>query len=333
MARLFIEGFEHGSATTLLFNNSSGASVSGSPPSGFTGSYYGTFTSYAQLNLSAETEVYISAKIRFIDYSLNIPLFQFYDASATPTGALVMVYSSPNTFYLRILRGAQSGGTVLETDDTIMSATTVRLLEVHYKPLDTGGDFEVKIDGVTVIDYSGDTTAGLQEISQIKFGYHNYGNPTGLWWDDIVVDNADWIGNTRIQKLQISGAGATAAVWDASTGSPYACVDEIPYSDTDYIYTNTSGECDTYTCADLSGNISEIKCLVVQARMSYEGSPSPTKQKIAIKSGETEYYGNDISPTLSFTNFNKIWEKNPSDGITAWTTAAINSLEIGVKAV
>jgi len=51
--------------------------------------------------------------------------------------------------------------------------------------------------------------------------------------DNLIVDNAGWIGQTRIQGLAVSGAGTTTQ-FDPSTGSNYECVNEVPYSDTDY---------------------------------------------------------------------------------------------------
>jgi hypothetical protein len=70
----------------------------------------------------------------------------------------------------------------------------------------------------------------------------------------------------------------------------------------------------------------------VVMRYAYEGSPTPTKQKIAIKSGGNLYYGDDLTPALTFQFAEKLWELNPDDDA-AWEDADIDDLEIGVASV
>jgi hypothetical protein len=90
-----------------------------------------------------------------------------------------------------------------------------------------------------------------------------------MWIDDVIFDDSTWVGPSSIQGLVPTGAGATTQ-FDPSTGSNYACVDEVPASDTDYIYTNTANDVDTYACGNLTGTINSVKAVQVQARCMQE---------------------------------------------------------------
>jgi|PlaIllAssembly_1097288.scaffolds.fasta_scaffold148486_2 hypothetical protein len=332
MARIFIEGGEEGKPCGLWTAVSADNLIMSTPPTGFTGSYYintddqwGVFTAS-----SSASEWFFGFKYKRGDYS-GSSLLQFKDSAGTVIASVRVNGSDPN-FYFSVYRG--NGATELATGGSF-AKTEVLFIQLHYKPLNSAGLFQIKIDGTAVIDIDAgdavDTTAGLENVQTVNVGTIA-GELTGRGsMDDLVIDDAEEVTNTRIQKLQISGVGTTGE-WDASTGNPYECVDEIPYSDTDYIYTNVSGESATFACADLTGSINSIKCLAISARMSYEGSPSPTKQKIAIRVNGSEYYGDDMSPALTFGRNAKLWVLNPDDSA-AWEEGDINAIEIGVRSV
>ena len=338
MARLFIDGLEQGNRDAFTRTGGTGNfMVYGSPPTGFSGSYYmqgeATFgNSYAEVDLSpSKAEIYGALKLSVASTNVqNKGVLAFYDSGGTTViGSIILVWNSPN-FTVRALRGGQNG-TTLATGSITFGADTVILLEFWYKPLNSGGVFQVKVNGTLDINYSGDTTDGLENVARVRYGYQAV-NVARLNFDDMVLDDANWIGNTRIQKLQISGAGTTTE-WDASTGSPYQCIDEISYNDSDYVSTNVVNESLTCACANMTGNVAAVKCLVLYGRMAYEGNPTPTKQKLSIRVNETEYYGSDESPSLSFAKATpKMWELNPDDAA-AWEEADINAIEIGVRSV
>jgi len=61
----------------------------------------------------------------------------------------------------------------------------------------------------------------------------------------------------------------------SSAGANWDCVEEIPYSDADYVSTNVTGKTDLYEVTDLVGSIHSVKCVQVAARSIKEGSPTP----------------------------------------------------------
>ena len=333
MARLFIEGWEHGLAWASPFwDNSGNLSVNGVGTTGFTGTYYGepymAHSSYR--SFTPVSEVYGSMKVSQTNNSSKLAICSFKDSDGTVIACLAKL-ATTNTICL--YRG-NDAGTVLETSTAVLVLNQVHLLEFWYKPLNSDGRFIVKLDGVQVINFDdagGDSTAGLENVA--KFGIGVTSNSSGSCRvDDIVLDDAGWIGNSYIQLVKPTAVGDTAAVWDPSTGACWSCIDEVPYSDTDYISTDTTSEVDTYNCNDLAGTIGSVKSMRVVMRYAYEGSPTPTKQKIAIKSGGNLYYGDDLTPALTFQFAEKLWELNPDDDA-AWEDADIDDLEIGVASV
>jgi len=191
----------------------------------------------------------------------------------------------------------------------------------------SGGTLTVKVNGVVDCTYSGDTTAGLENIGRVVFG----GSGANQMMDDIVMDDAAWIGNTYIQAIKPTGAGTTTS-WD-STGTNWSAVDDIPASDADYNYTNVTNEIDTFETSNLTGDVGDIKCVQLTTRIAYEGSPTPTKIRGIIRSGSTDYdTGTDHAPALSFTTVLDLWETDPNTAGNPFDVTSVNALEIGYKA-
>jgi len=222
-----------------------------------------------------------------------------------------------------------SSSTLLATAATPLVTNTTYLIEIYYTIADSGGKFSVKINGISAIDFTGDTKPGTDTtFDNVYFGSQgsNYGY---AYYDNIILDSANWIGKTYIQGLAPTGAGTTTQL-TPSAGSNYACVDEIPASDTDYVYSNTVDQLDTYAAGNLTGTIGTIKAVQVQSRVVKEGTATPQNVKLAVRSGATDYVSADkVVPTTAAT-VASIWETDPATSA-AWSEANVNAVEIGVK--
>jgi len=331
MARIFIDGFESGSADFWVLN---GSSVNTSPPTGFTGLYYlnitiGSDSAYKYF-YTDKAELYISFKCMFTANSTtpNCAL-SFFDSNGIVIAGL---YRKASNGFLEFRLGNGSA-TLLSTGTTVISINTVYLIEIHYKPLNSGGIFQVKVNGAAMeIDYSGDTTAGLESVNRFGIFYVALNQVTYAKIDDVVVDDANWIGNTKIQAIVPTGAGATTG-WTPSTGNNWAAVDEKPAVDTDYIKTS-SNQIDTYAMGNLSGSIASIKSVAVQSRNWREGNGSYDRGQHIVRPASTDRLA--ASKTAVFpitaTSFQSIWELNPEDS-QAWEESDVNGMEAGIKAV
>jgi len=336
VARLFIDGFEAGDYNlwnTVNVPAAISVTTSGSPASG---SYHVSITSssnypYLEKNLgSTKTELYVKFRYKpYSQHSYNKHLLTFRDGAGTVIASLAR---NTTSYKLEARRGGNAG-TLLATGTAALQLDTYYLIEVRYKPLDSGGVFQVKVDGILDIDYSGDTTNGNQNVQYVRIGSSA---ETGVYcyayFDDVVIDDANWIGNSRIQGIRPNGAG-NSTQWDPSAGNNWDCVDEVPLSDTDYVSTNVTDEIDLYALGNLAGSVGSVKCIQVQARAAYEGTPIPTKQQLAVRTNSNNYFSSSQSPPSAFgMPIRNIWETNPNTSA-AWTESEINALEAGIKAV
>jgi hypothetical protein len=332
MARIFIDGLEAGNLDLWSTSNSCYAiSSAGYDMSGNYICDLHYLTSWVQKVLSSTyTALYVAFKYRYMSSATanTTSIILFKDSNNTFTACVTK--SSSGVLQIRV---GKADGTILATGSTVMYVDTVYLIEVYYKPRNSGGELTVKLNGTSQATYSGDTTAGIENINIIQFGWDLASSAYSYcYMDDVVIDDANWIGNSKIQAVTVTGAGTTTQ-WDPSTGSNYDCVNEIPYSDSDYIYTNTVDYLDTYQMSNLTGNISNINCIQVQMRARYKGNPTPGHIKATVRTNSTDYvHGTELNPGITFNGLASIWENNPTDS-QSWEEADINALEVGVKAI
>ncbi len=326
MARIFIDGFESGDASSQGWTGSGHSVIAARP--GFSGNYcleVSVLTDYCLRTIPLKSELYVALK-----YEPNV-------ASSTTSGIISFCYGSTvlvsiqrtTANYVRAQRGTST--TLQTATEKPLLVDNVYLIEVHVKIGDSDGVVQVKVNGTMVIDYSGDTKPGSDTqfntilLGYITSGYYGYG-----YYDDIVLDDANWIGNTKIQGIVPNGAGTTTQ-WTPSAGNNWDCVDEVPPSDSDYVSVNSVDQVDLYSASNLSGTIGSIKCVQVQARCVQEGAPTPTSLKLGLRTGGTNYWGSSQTvPSGSPNGLVGLWEQNPNTS-SDWTESDVNGLEIGIQ--
>lgn len=327
MARVFFDGFESGDVINFetIYQDGSGNCFATGSFGDFVGSYVmkTQWQAYARKSITAAASYYFAFKFKY-ESSNTCCLFSWLKA----TTLLGYITRDTTTGLLK----AYVGTSLVATSTKYLNTTDIYLIELYVSIADSGGRIVVKVNGITEIDYTGDTQPGA-DTTMDKFGLGDNGNRIGggAYYDDIIVDDAAWIGNTKIQAIVPTGAGTTTD-WTPSTGSNYACVDEKPASDTDYVSTNTSNHVDTYAMGNMSGTVGLVKSVKAQCRTKYEGTPTPTKLKLVIRSGGTDYVGADHTVTTAYSFFYDLWNLDPADSA-AWTDTKVNALEAGVKAI
>ena len=132
-----------------------------------------------------------------------------------------------------------------------------------------------------------------------------------------------------MQTLIPNGAGASTQ-FTPSSGANYTTVDELPYSATDYVQSNTSGNRDTYTFSDLSnvGTIYGVQNNFI-AKKTDAGSLS---LKSAVKSGASVYYGSSAVLATNDATVSDTRSQDPNTSA-AWTQSGVNALEAGFEVV
>ncbi len=334
MARLFIDGFESG-GLDLWDTINGAASASGTQKK--TGSYalYCSANSiYVIKNLaSAISTIFIKKWVYFTAVGSTGPhhFLVFSDNSGTQISIGITVGRQLGFYRLPTTNG---GGTLLGSlGTTVLALNTWYLIEAKIVIDNATGIAELKLNGALPleIDFDGDTQgqAGntVTKVTLGSYGINNF-HVVG-YFDDVVLDDAAWIGDTRIQAIVPTGAG-NSSNWTPSAGNNWDCVEEVPASDANYVYTNANDILDTYVMGDLVGGVSEVKCVQVQARTVRQGASTPTNLKLAVRSGGTDYVSGDKAVPASYKSLFNIWETDPATSA-AWIVSGVNSAEIGTK--
>ncbi len=326
MARVFIDGFESQrwlKSTGGLWDTSTGTGLNVYTPGyGGVGYCFGSPNNAGTLRKDLPAAVSYYFGLAFKGNSGNTGrIFRIYAGS----NILALIYYSAITGLYNLYRGDQTS--LLAVSSFGVPGDTWAHLQVYYAPSTTSGIFILKINGVEAANFTGNTSPWNYNVDAIELV--TSGGGCQWYWDNVVVDNSSWTGVSRIAILTPSGAG-NSAQWDPSTGSNYACVDEVPYSDTDYVSTNVVDEVDTYAMSDLPSEAAVVKCVQVTARARKDGASTPQNIALAVRTTGGDYYSTDQVLQTSFVPHNKIWENNPNSGV-AWTISEVNAMEAGVK--
>lgn len=330
MARIMIDGFEGGdlSLWDTAYNVTTATALSG-----MHGNYclnVTSLSSYLEVGLgSSLTEVYFSMKFRpHTSLSQYHGILTLYDDTYVMTRiTMKRDISVPYTDTPVEVRVGSSA--VAESTQTMNLDTTYRIQ--GYVKIAESGRIVVKVNGVTWIDYSGDTTIYSHvSVDTARLGASGTTYSGGYArFDDVVFDTTNYPGDTAIEGLMPSAAGSSTQ-WDASETPNYDCVDEYPPDDDDYVFTNVIDEVDLYGLGNLVGDIESIICVQVSARSKYSGTPTPTNLKLAVRPTSTTYVSSNKVVPADWNALYAIWQTNPQTS-NPWSESEINAMEAGIK--
>lgn len=325
MARIFIDGFEAGEYD--MWDADSNATVISSAGLDMDGDYcldLNAGTEYLQKDITADDEMYFAFLYRPTNNTTSEEMLVVYNAGT----ALVHICRAATSGLIKAYRGISA---LLDTGTHSLSINTTYLIEVHFKVADAGGRVEVKVDGISDIDFTGDTKPDANtQFDKVRLGTGpTTAFSTNAYFDNFIMDDAAWIGDTKIQKILPTGGGSST-IWTPSAGANWQCVDERPPSDVDYVSTNVVDQVDTYAAGNMAGSINSVKCVQVQSRTESDGAPTPTNLKLAVRSGAVDYFSADKVIPVAPKGLWNLWETNPADSL-AWEEADVNAMEIGIK--
>lgn len=250
-----------------------------------------------------------------------------------------------DTRAIEIWRGTWNGGTRLAfTDTNIWTHDTWHYLELKAKIADSGGTAEVRLNGVTVLNFTGDTrnagTAGV--INRMGFrGNEDSGSAQQVRFDDAYLLNeqgsAPWntfLGDTRCFPLYPNGNGNYSQLLgsDADSTNNYLLVDEVgPPLSADYVGSATDGQKDTYTFEDMPVSVGTIRA--VETRLYAAKTETGAKQmRPLIRRSATDANGADhILAEDSFATYRDIFEQDPHAGPGVWTITNVDGTEFGAE--
>lgn len=278
---------------------------------------------FVSKTLAADTEAY-GALLARPEWGVATQVFSFW-SGATLLGNVIITATGHVAVYI-------GASTLVASSSVVLPPDTTYFMEFFYKLADSpDGRFYVKISGIPVIEFQGDTKPGTETtFNAFRIGYAGVSGRTAeAYYDNIILDADGWIGKTRIQALAVAAAGTTSEL-TASAGNPYECVADIPAVDASYIYSNTVDQLSTFAAGNLSGTIASIKSVKLAARVKKNGAATPQNIKLALRSAGTDYLSADHLVGTEFHGIQSFWELDPATSA-IWIEAGVNGIEIGGK--
>lgn len=250
---------------------------------------------------------------------------------------------------IALYRGDANAGTIGSPSGTQIAVSSAGVLDGnwHYVELyavihDTTGRVTVKVDGNTVIDFTGDTRNGgtSMNIDAVRFRtaiYSSWTPNSPISIDDLYIcdstgtTNNTFLGDVRVQSMMPNGAGSSTQLTPTGAANNYANVNETPYNSATYNASSTAGQRDTYSLSDLVANTTSV--IGVQSVAHMQKSDAGTANaKIALKSGAGVYYDTTQSLGSSTAAYTQMRETDPATSA-AWTVSNANALEAGMEVV
>ncbi|NCC03457.1 MAG: hypothetical protein EOM37_05340 [Proteobacteria bacterium] len=338
MALRFIDGFDH--LTTLAqylykYNEASSASYIAPDIGRRSGSnavrLYST-SGYLTKTLDEQATWIVGAAFKMAAMpSGNAAIFQFRDNTGNAQASLCVTSGGS----LSLLRGTTSG-TVLATSAGALVAGAWNFIEGRLTIADSGGLFEVRVNGEVWATYTGDTKYSSTLATANSIRISGFPSAVQVWYDDLYICdgtgavNNGYLGDVRVDTLFPSGVGASAQFTPTGSATNWENVDDAaPDDDTSYNASETAGQIDSFTFADLTALNAAI--MGVQANILARKDDAGNRQMRAVaRVGSTNYEGADLTLTDSYLDHRTIWNQNPATAA-AWTEAEINAAEFGYK--
>lgn len=329
MALLFMDGFEAGDH--LAKWRSTGAHVSTAGGRFGLGRYL-TMGSNGNISYDLATPV---SKV-FVGAALGGSLM---DAAIRP---YIGIYSDNHTvLHLCIgisggslqVRRTDPGNTILGTYSAPFYTNTLYYVEVAATIADSGGTCVVRLNGVEVINYTGDTRNGgtstlIDSVSvTANGGFSVLVDDFYLCDDTGLAPHNTFLGDIRIQALVPNAAGSSTQ-FTPSSGANYTTVDELPMNAADFVSSSTVGHKDMYAFSNLGAvnTVYGIQNNVIVKKTD----ASALSLKPVITSGSTTVNGATVVLSATDVNVRDIRALNP-DTSAAWDQASVNALEAGFE--
>jgi hypothetical protein len=366
MARIFMDGWEHGKPSTEIaesgignyegtmwqFNQNEADSGTGSVKivaqntevnegGDFALRWYKTSTSIwtgyncIYRELPSTYNVLYSRfyfKYKSVTPSNNMPLYNYYTTLGYGTASMrIDINSSNGTLYLLV------NNATVATVSNAVTTDTWTLIEVLYD--NPSSNIIIKANNSEIVNYSGTIDSLIAFVTFFK----SYGSGHDDIWDFYIDDfalnddsgtvNNSWIGAGVIRLIKPT-SDDTNADFTPSTGTDnYAMVDDFPDDeDTTYNSSSTTGDIDTFILSNVPSivagqTINALNAVYVCKSESSFQDVAP----ILISGATTDTGTSESAPLRSYTKtLNKVYDVDPNTSA-QWTETNVNAVKGGYK--
>ena len=231
---------------------------------------------------------------------------------------------------------ATRNGTVLAVGTTPLTESAEYYIEVQVTIADSGGTAILKVNGVTDINYSGDTKNGTSTTADnIEFSCYRTGSGSKYLKDIYVNDNSGGVDDTFwgpivVPTLTVSSDGATTAWTPLSSTNASNVDDATPDDDTSYNSTTSSGDTDTFVMTNTGYSAGTVKGVEWASDLELTTVSGTATVAPVYRISSTDYVRTDISPTTSYLIETQRERLSPATA-SAWTLSELDGMEAGYK--
>ena len=340
MALKFATGFECGINPLTVGGGTTTITADTTGPNG--GTYAlklvntGTFWTLGLPNWTAaassdEVLIQFAGKRPAVTPSNNI----FLSIQVSTSNFLVFVIQTNDT--IAVYRGASQLATTTLLGTTASAVFSINLWHTFWfrvKPA-TGatGIVEIWQDSVQVLNLTSTITCSnaLDTVRGATILRYNNTNDTE-WLDDVVLcDSTTGLGSSGVpEPLKLESAyvpnGDSSVTWSRSAGATDAsCVDEIPFSASDFISTSGVGNADVLDFTDRSASP------VIRGVMVWALAKNPDGGAASLQLGLRSVSTDSLSAAQALTSVDSMVyqavESDPNTGA-AWTNSGLNAAKI-----
>lgn len=236
--------------------------------------------------------------------------------------------------------GFRRSGTVIGTDTTAtLLANTWYYLEWYVVITDSTAANQCNLYINNELFHSlgtGEDTKNLtsNQVNRLYIGSNSTGTNVDI--DDLWVSTESTslptlLGDTRIVTLYPDNNGAFSDFVGSDSDSidNYLEVNSTTISESTFVQSSTVNHRDSYSMADLGLSTSAIHAVAINAHLRKEDAGSRTARSF-LRIGTTNYETANITPTTSYVCYQNLYLTNPATS-SAWTDAAVNGLQAGIK--
>ena len=338
MALRFIDGFDHYSIPSQIplkytsYNDSGGSSgitTMTGRRSGSTALLFRISSDFVGLTFDPQSTWIIGFGLYMLS-SETAELMRFTDSDGTIQAAV----SIGNDGTIRVHRGSYSSGTLLATSSNSLPILTWNFIEVKLTIADSGGNFEVRVNESTWINFSGDTKQSSTLATAVRLQVWGRSSDNAI--DDLYVCdstgsiNNSFLGDVRVDTVRPNGVGNYSEFSKQGSASNWDNLDDTTIdSDSTYNYSNTVGQRDTLDCGNLPAITGSIFGVQVNMAARKDDAGGRTLRSLTRVSS-TDYEGASQNVGTDYRVYRQVIEQNPNT-TAAWTESEINTAEFGYK--
>jgi hypothetical protein len=215
-------------------------------------------------------------------------------------------------------------------------------VEVYYKPHYTSGEAELKVNGISMGTFSGQTSdySDNPQINRIIIGNHaGIGNFPSCKIAGLVVDDADWVGHRLVMSQLPNGAGTNSGFTPEPSGNDnYEKIDDYEYTQIgghklllqpeQFNRANAAPIADSFQIESIPCRVATISSIATNIKREKRFNLLLNTIKSLVLVDGNEHLSDELG--LMFSSEQHILELNPETGF-PWTEEEVNNIEVGYK--